>query len=75
MPTPIPPDIADDDPSSPTSYFMLEARRQNRETLGGEPPPKLPKSSPWSSDPCGPEPTINREEDGDTFGTPIDQAP
>jgi hypothetical protein len=68
-PSPIPPaDISDDDPSSPTSYFMLEARRQNRETLGGEAMPKLPKSSPWGAGPQpGTEPAVDRRDDGDVY--------
>jgi hypothetical protein len=67
-PSPLPPaDIPDDDPSSPTSYFTLEARRQNRETLGGEPLPAQPASSPWAPDPVGPEPPIDRRDDGDFF--------
>jgi hypothetical protein len=72
-PSPIPPNSSDDDPLEPTSYFTLEARRQNRDRLGGEPLPKLPKSSPWSSDPCGDEPTVDRSDDGDQMGVEIDQ--
>jgi hypothetical protein len=71
MPTPIPPDIPDDDPSEPTSYFTLEARRQNRERLGGEAMPKLPPSSPWSAQNVLPdELPIDRTEDAATGGLP-----
>jgi len=73
-PSPIPP-LEDDDPCSPTSYFTLEERRRSSDLkLGGEPLPPLPKTH-WSNDPVPDEPTVNREDDGDTFGTPIDQAP
>ena len=65
-PSPIKP-LEDDDPSSPVSYFTLEARKQSDGTLlGGQPMPKLPKTH-WSNDPVPAEPTINREEDGDTI--------
>jgi hypothetical protein len=73
-PFPIPPaDISPDDPNSPTSYFTLEARRQNRETLGGEPLPKLPASSPWSGANPGPGPEPLIEGDPNTMGIEIDQ--
>jgi hypothetical protein len=72
MPTPIPPDIPDDDPLEPISYFELERRRGGETKLGGEPLPPLPASH-WSNDPCGPEPLVDRSEDSDTFGRDINQ--
>ena len=73
-PSPIPP-LEDDDPSAAVSYFTLEERRRSGETkLCGEKLPVLPATH-WSNDPCGPEPLINREDDGDVMGTPIDQLP
>jgi hypothetical protein len=67
-PSPIPPNINDDDPvGEAVSYFQLEQRRGGETKLGGQPLPKLPPSSPWSSDPCGDEPPVDRREDGDVF--------
>jgi hypothetical protein len=60
----------------PTSYFQMErARRQLDEPAGNEPGdiPPLPASSPWHHDPVPAEPTVDRTEDGDTVGIPIDQ--
>ena len=69
-PSPTPP-LEDDDPHEAVSYFTLEARRQNRETLlGGEPLPPQPASSPWAAsidEIVGPEPSHDRREDGDCF--------
>jgi hypothetical protein len=67
-PSPIPP-LEDDDPSSPVSYFTLEARKQNRETLlGGEPLPAQPPTSPWGAGPGpGTEPPVDRRDDGGIF--------
>jgi hypothetical protein len=71
-------DPADD---QPTSYFEWQRRADEHPELGGESVintklPALPASSPWGSGPGpGDEPTINREEDGDVMGTPIDQLP
>jgi hypothetical protein len=52
----------------PVTYFELERRKI---ADPNEPPsdtiPPLPPSSPWASDPVGPEPTIDRTEDGDTI--------
>ena len=74
-PSPIPPNINDDDPvGEAVSYFQLELRRAGEVKLGGQPLPPLPATH-WSNDPCGPEPLINREDDGDVMGTPIDQLP
>jgi hypothetical protein len=50
----------------PISLFELERRRRHLEPGEGtisDNFPKLPATSPWSSDPVGDEPTINREED------------
>jgi hypothetical protein len=58
--------------SEPVSYWELERRSrsnpEHRGQYGGEAAgsiadqiPKLPPTSPWSSDPCGPEPFINGE--------------
>jgi hypothetical protein len=60
-----PPDLSDDDPLEPVSYFQLEERRRGSETkLGGEKMPPLPAAH-WSHDPCGPEPLVDRSvEDG-----------
>ena len=75
MPTPIPPsDIPDDDPLEPVTYFQLEQRRGGETKLGGQAMPPLPKTH-WSNDPVPDEPLINREDDGDQMGTPIDQLP
>jgi hypothetical protein len=56
-----------DDPE-PSTYFEIEQHRlQNpgEEKAGGPRMPRLPETSPWHHDPVPPEPTINREEDGD----------
>jgi hypothetical protein len=52
------------------TYFELE--RRSSANPGEDPPPSpgdvlpaLPPSSPWHHDPVGPEPTIDRTEDGD----------
>jgi hypothetical protein len=61
----------------PVSYFQLEQRR--RANPGEEKPNSdfselgpMPASSPWSGDQPA-EPTIDRSEDGDNVGVPIDQ--
>jgi hypothetical protein len=63
----------------PTTYFELQRR-----SLSSDPDiaprtdaklPPLPSSSPWASEVVGPEPPIDRSEDGDVMGTPIDQLP
>ena len=66
--------------SEPISMFELERRRRGLDPGAAEPSdeiPQLPSSSPWSGTNPGPgdEPTINREEDSDVMGTPIDQLP
>jgi hypothetical protein len=75
-----PPDIDDD---RPLTYFELQRRLSANPELGPSPPkpgdeqlPPLPPDSPWAGDPVGPEPLINRTEDGDTTGssmTEVDQ--
>jgi hypothetical protein len=65
----------DDDDKPASTYFDLQRRASANP---GEPPigtaiPPLPPSSPWASDPVGPEPLIDRTEDADTVGIPIDQ--
>jgi hypothetical protein len=76
MPNSAPPDdISADNPVEPTSYFQLERRRAGDTKLGGEPlTTPLPTSSPWSGGNPGPgdEPTIDRSEDGDVMGVPLD---
>jgi hypothetical protein len=64
----------------PVTLFEL-ARRSIANPPPGETPalgdaiPLLPPSSPWAADPVPSEPTIDRSEDGDVMGTPIDQLP
>jgi hypothetical protein len=73
-PSPLHPSHAE---REPVTYFELQ-RRSNAdpgETPTGNAIPSLPPSSPWHSDPVPPEPTIDRSEDGDVMGTPIDQLP
>jgi hypothetical protein len=51
-----------------TSYFLLEQRRRQLDDDKGnisDAYPKLPRNSPWASDPVGPEPLIDRREDAD----------
>jgi hypothetical protein len=52
-----------------TTYFQLQRNRDGLPEPGEEKPapvmPALPSTSPWSSDPCGPEPLIDRREDAD----------
>jgi hypothetical protein len=61
----------------PISYFEMERRRRQLDEPGENEPgdvPALPPSSPWSSANVIPdEPLIDRREDGDTTGFPIDQ--
>jgi hypothetical protein len=64
----------------PVTYFELQRRQLSSDPAdsGGTSAdlPPLPPSSPWAGpDPVGPEPTIDRSEDGDVMGTPIDQLP
>jgi hypothetical protein len=69
-----------DDGAEATTYFQIQ---KNRAVNPGEEKvssdistlPPQPASSPWSEDPVPAEPTINREEDGDVMGTPIDNLP
>jgi hypothetical protein len=68
-PPPKPHDSGDKEPST---YFEIEQARLDNPgeaKVGGtvHQLPPLPASSPWAGDPVGPEPTINREEDGDTI--------
>jgi hypothetical protein len=55
------------DDDAPTSYFEMQRRRMGLDGVDdaeiNEAIPKLPATSPWSSDPCGPEPLIDRSED------------
>jgi hypothetical protein len=68
------------DEPEPSTYFEYERARRSvtnpgeDAVSGAAPLPRLPPSSPWHHDPVPDEPTINREEDGDAFGVPIDQA-
>jgi hypothetical protein len=66
-------------PDEPTTYFEIERRKSaapeiGGDKIGGDLPP-MPASSPWAGDPVPDEPTIDRREDGDIMGTPIDQLP
>jgi hypothetical protein len=57
----------------PSTYFEIEQRRLDNpgeEAVGVVTMPPLPPTSPWASDPVGPEPTIDRTEDGDHFIQP-----
>jgi hypothetical protein len=62
----------------PVTYFELQRRRdatpEPGEAAGDDISklPPLPASSPWSGNQL-PEPTIDRTEDGDFVGVPIDQ--
>jgi hypothetical protein len=62
----------------PVTYFEL-ARRSKVDPgdtpAPGDTIPPQPSSSPWASDPVGPEPLIDRTEDADVMGVPIDQLP
>jgi hypothetical protein len=60
-----------DSPDGATSYFQLERNRAGETRLGGQPPPKLPSSSPWHHDPVPDEPLI--EGDSNSMGIEIDQ--
>jgi hypothetical protein len=58
----------------PVSLFELERRQRDLEPGAGtvsDDFPKLPASSPWHHDPCGPEPLIDRREDAAT-GAPFE---
>jgi hypothetical protein len=63
-----------DNVSEATTYFEIQRNRDGLPEPGEEKPggdvaqlPPQPASSPWSADPCGDEPTIDRSEDGTTF--------
>jgi hypothetical protein len=62
----------------PVTYFELQRRRDNTPEPGEATSddiaslPPLPSTSPWSGNQL-PEPTIDRTEDGDFVGFPIDQ--
>jgi hypothetical protein len=66
-----------DDRPEATTYFELQRNRDGIPEPGEEKPapvmPPLPASSPWAADPVPPEPLIDRREDGDVTGFPIDQ--
>jgi hypothetical protein len=70
-----------DDSREPVSYFQLQRRRDGLPEPGEEKVssdisqlPPLPPSSPWSSANVIPdEPLVDRSEDGDVTGFPIDQ--
>jgi hypothetical protein len=61
----------------PRTYYEIEKSRLDNP---GEPKvgndvsqlPPHPSGSPWSSDPCGPEPPVDRSEDSDVMGIEID---
>jgi hypothetical protein len=67
--------------NEPSTYFQWE--QQRRRKLDEQPGtvsddlshlPPLPASSPWGAGPGpGDEPLVDRREDGDTTGVPIDQ--
>jgi hypothetical protein len=65
-----------DEPEA-TTYFQVQRNRDGLPEPGESKPaptmPPLPPTSPWHSDPIGKEPSVDRSEDGDTFGVPIDQ--
>ena len=57
-----------------TTYFQLQRNRDGIPEPGEERPggdvaqlPPQPASSPWSGDPCGDEPLVDRTEDADRF--------
>ena len=61
---------SNDEPEA-TTYFQLQRNRDGLPDPGESIPapvmPPLPPTSPWHHDPVPDEPTINREEDGDTI--------
>jgi hypothetical protein len=60
----------------PSTYFEIEQRRLHNpgeDKVGALPP--QPPTSPWATDPVPDEPTIDRSDDGDVMGVPIDQLP
>jgi hypothetical protein len=62
----------------PISYYQLQRNRDGLPEAGEEKPgdvPALPPNSPWHHDPVPNEPTIDRTDDGDVMGVPIDQLP
>jgi hypothetical protein len=68
---------SDDEPEA-TTYFQLQRNRDGLPEPGESKPapvmPKLPPESPWAAE-NQPEPTIDRTDDGDVTGVPIDQLP
>jgi hypothetical protein len=61
---------SNDEPEA-TTYFQLQRNRDGLPDPDESRPapvmPPLPPTSPWHHDPVPDEPTINREEDGDTI--------
>jgi hypothetical protein len=72
------PKIPDDGTRPATTYYQIQKQRDATPESGEATSddiaslPPLPQSSPWSGDQL-PEPTIDRTEDGDFVGIPIDQ--
>jgi hypothetical protein len=70
------------DEPEPSTYHQLQRNRDGLPEPGEEKPggevaslPPQPPTSPWSGDPCGDEPLVDRSEDSDVMGTPIDLLP
>jgi hypothetical protein len=62
-----PPKSPQDEAPKPNTYFGWQsALADDKPNTAADLPPQ-PASSPWASDPVGPEPLINREDDGDTI--------
>ena len=67
------------DEPEPSTYFEIEQQRLNNpgeSKVGNDAAslPPMPASSPWGSGPGpGDELPIDRSEDGDTFGRPLDE--
>jgi hypothetical protein len=66
IPKPRAPHDNSDEDRPPETIWAYERKRRGLELHEeiADAVPRLPETSPWHSDPCGPEPTINREEDG-----------
>jgi hypothetical protein len=62
-----------------TTYFQVQRNRDGLPEPGESIPapvmPPLPPSSPFASDPVGPEPLVDRSEDSDVMGVAIDHLP
>jgi hypothetical protein len=66
-----------DDSPEPSTYFEVQRNRDSVSEAGEARPgdvPRLPPESPWAAE-NQPEPLIDRSDDGDAMGTPIDQLP